>query len=106
MSETNETTRSILKHLYEQGIFAWRTNVTGIPLPGGGFRPAAKKGLPDLMAILPGGKFLGIEVKTGRDKLRPEQIGFIANTQRMGAEVIVVKDFKEFLDKYESYCLK
>lgn len=101
MSQTNETTRLILNHLYNLKIFAWRQNTAGIPLPQGGFRPAGKTGLPDIMAILPpDGKFLGIEVKTGRDRLRPEQEGFIRNAGLMGAEVLVVKDHPDFLRQF------
>lgn len=99
-SATNQTTRNILNYLFSKGIFAWREDTTGLFDPRiGRFRPAAKTGKPDIMAILPGGKFLGIEVKTGVDKLRPEQVGFIANTEKMGAKVLVVKDFDDFLDK-------
>jgi hypothetical protein len=98
---TNETTREILKHLYSLGVFAWRQNTLPIPLPGGGFRPAAKTGLPDVIAILPPrGRFCAIEVKTGRDRLRPEQEGFLANVEHMGGLTMVVKDFEDFVDKF------
>ena len=103
MTKTNETTRFILNELYKRKIFAWRQNIAGIPLPQGGFRPAGKSGLPDIIAILPpDGHFLGIEVKTGKDRLRLEQVGFILNAERMGAKVLIVKDFEDFktqLDK-------
>ena len=61
MSQTNETTRLILNDLFKRGIFAWRQNVAGIPLPGGGFRPSGKKGVSDILAVMPpGGRLLAL----------------------------------------------
>lgn len=102
MSATNETTNRILSFLFSQGIFAWRNNTTGIPLPGGGFRPAAKTGVPDVLCISPRtGPFLaGVEIKTGKDRLRPEQEGFISSAKHVGAVVLVVKNFDDFLAQY------
>lgn len=55
--------------------------------------------------LLPGhGGVLGvplcIEVKTGTDSLRPEQVGFLTNAARMGAITMVVKDFQDFLNQW------
>lgn len=95
---TNQTTNAILKLFYDSGVYSYRQNSTGIPLPGGGFRYAAKTGLPDIVAILsPNGKYCGVEVKTGKDRLRPEQIGTLANIKRVGGIGIVVKDFQDFI---------
>lgn len=77
-----------------------------IPVAGGGFRPGSKSGIPDIMGILPdkwgfhGGTTLGIEIKTGRDKLRPEQIGFHFTARKLGAVIMVVKDFNDFLSQW------
>lgn len=109
-SKTNDTTRQILKFLFDQGVFAYRNSV------GGGaasytkqngeitnrFIQFGKSGSPDIIAITPpDGRFLGIEVKTGRDRLRPAQEGFITNARRMGAEVLIVKDFNHFLEQWK-----
>ena len=100
---TNETTSKILKFLFEHQIFAWRNNITGIPLSGGGFRPAAKTGVSDIIALLPPqARFCAIEVKTGRDRLRPEQEGFLKNVERMGGITLVVKDFEDFFEQWTS----
>ena len=96
MSQTNETTKKILNFLFERQVFAWRNSV-GAFRTEHGYYQMGKAGSPDIMAILPPlGKFLGIEIKTGKDSLRDEQIGFIKNTERMGAQVLVVKDFEDF----------
>lgn len=67
-----------------------------------GFRPGGLPGQPDICAIFPPvGKYVGIEVKCGSDRLRGEQIGFHANARRMGAVVLVVRDFEDFQEQIE-----
>ena len=106
MSQTNDTTRSILNFLFLSRVFAWRANVLPIPVLGGGFRPGGKAGTPDILGILPNtGRFLGVEVKTGRDRLRPEQIGFHKNARDAGALILVVKDFEDFLTQWKQHAL-
>ena len=103
MTKTNETTRDILKSLFACGVFAWRHNVLPIPLPGGGYRSGSKSGIPDIIGILPvSGKFLGIEIKTGKDRLRPEQIGFHTTARKLGAVIMVVKDFNDFQEQWNN----
>lgn len=99
---TNDLTQRILKHLYSVGIYCWRQNSLPIPVVRGGvfsgFRPASKTGVPDILAILPPfGRLLCIEIKTGRDRLRPEQIGFHKSAALMGAVVLVVKDWDDYV---------
>lgn len=96
MSVTNDLTRFILDDLFSRGIWAWREDTVGIPLQGGGFRPAGKKGKPDVMGYCPSGRGLCIEVKTGKDRLRPEQVGFQANCQRFNVFFLVVHDKDDY----------
>lgn len=105
---TNETTSQILKFLtLDIGAFVWRQNVLPVPLPGGGFRPGSKLGVPDIIGILPkignmaGGTFIGVEVKTGKDKVRPEQEGFHFTAKKLGAIILIVKDFKDFETQWQ-----
>lgn len=108
-SPTNRTTTAILSFLFESGVYAYRQNSTGIPdVRKGIFRPAAKVGLPDIVGILPDtgdyygckGTYLGVEVKTGKDTLRPEQLGTHENIKRMGGIVLVVKDYEDFINQW------
>lgn len=102
MSKTNQTTNLILKDLFNRGIFAWRNSV-GALRTDHGYYQMGKTGSSDIIAILPShGQFLGIEIKTGRDCLRPAQLGFKANIEKMGAVYIVVKDFNDYLDRIRS----
>ena len=102
-SPANVLTGEILRFLFENGIFAFRCNSTGIwDARKGIFRPAAKKGLPDILSILPPhGRLIGWEVKIGKDALRPEQKGFIKSAQLMGADVLVVRSLRDFLTQFE-----
>src|SRR3990167_6602807 len=100
MSTTNETTKQILNYLFEQGVFAWRQNTVGIPTQRG-WRPAAKTVVADILAVLPGGKFMACEVKTNKDRLRPEQIGFLKNVESAGGVALIIKDFEDFRRQYD-----
>jgi len=101
MSATNETTKQILNYLFEQRIYAWRQNTAGIPLPSGGFRPAAKTGVGDIIIVFKG-RHIEVEIKSGKDRLRPEQIGHGINLKRAGGLQLVVKDFPDFLFQFEN----
>lgn len=114
VNQTNVATRRIIEFLtFEYGAFVWRNNVLPIPLVGGGFRPGSKKGVPDILGILPcNGRFIGVEVKRGRDRLRPEQKGFHIQATNLGALMIVAKGktadeiFDDFLKKFNKLIRK
>ena len=96
MTKTNETTKLILADLYKRQIFAYRNSVGAISTPHG-FYQMGKTGSSDVIAILPPrGRFLGIEIKTGKDRLRPAQIGFIRNVELMGGLTMTVKSFEDY----------
>lgn len=104
-TKTNETTNNILQFLTSSKIFGWRQNVAPIPVVRGGsvtgFRSGGKSGISDIVAVLPPqGRGLFIEIKTGKDKLRSEQIGFQRNVELMGAVYLVVKDFDDFKKQF------
>lgn len=77
----------------------------GIPIHGEGghvgFRPSTLTGFPDILAVLPPtGRACGVEVKTGKDRLRPEQEGIHSQLRRCGALVMVVKDYEDFIAQW------
>lgn len=58
--------------------------------------------MPDILAWLPPlARGLAIEIKTGRDKLRPEQISFLENFKKMGGLVIIATSFDDFKEQYD-----
>ncbi len=104
-SATNLTKSKICHRLYELGCFAWIQNTSGTPDPAKGIiRPSRKVGVGDILAVLPaappqiitGGHFLSVEIKTGHDRARPEQIGFAKSVEYVGGHAIFVKDFEDF----------
>lgn len=102
VSPTNETTKAILKYFFEHHIFAYRSNSVGVyDVRARRFRTAAKVGVSDITAVIPPlGRSCYVEIKTGRDKLRPEQEGFIKNAVSCGALCFVVKDYPDFLNQW------
>lgn len=104
---TNELTAFILDFFFKKSIFAVRHGVAAGKasyinadgdLKSRYFR-AGISGGHDIFVWLPNYRFLGVEIKTGNDRLRPEQIGFHTNIQRMGHLSIVVRDKEDFLLK-------
>lgn len=114
VNHTNDATRRILHFLiFDVGALAYRHNVLPIPVPGGGARPGGKSGVPDIVSILPPvGQFLGIELKKGRDKLRPTQEGFHTTARKLGAIIIVASGndsdeiFNSFLNQWNQLNLQ
>ena len=96
MSAANDLTRQIIKYIFDQGGFAWRQNTTGIIDPIRGYRPAAKKGVADILCCFKG-KSVAIEVKIGKDRLSDEQIGFLKSIEATGGISMVVGTFDDFL---------
>lgn len=108
MSKANVLTNHIIAHLYKKGVFAWRASSTGIyDRNKGHFRTAPKKGVSDILAVLPPtGKLVAIEVKIGKDRMSPEQTGFHKNVIRMGGEVFIAKDFELFKEWFDDLLSK
>lgn len=90
----------VLVALSARGCFVWN-NPTGLACPVGTTRPVryGLPGAPDIIGILPGGKTLAVEVKTGRGRVTEDQQRWHDKARGMGALVIVVRDLAE-LDAY------
>lgn len=93
----NELTRQIVQYLRDQGAFATRLQSTGA------FRADLQKfvpntqisGLCDVLACFEG-RFIGVEIKVGRDSLSEVQKRTIAQLQSAGAVIYVAHDFESF----------
>jgi len=98
---TNQLTGAIIDHVLRQPLsYAWRNNSTGIfDARRGIYRPAGKSGTPDIIAVSRG-IFIGIEVKTGTDRLRELQKSFIASIEHAQGHSLVVHDFDDFKQKW------
>jgi hypothetical protein len=71
--------RAILEYLWATGIMAFKFNNVGIKKPDGSYIPSGCKGVSDILGILPGGRFLAIEVKRPGGKATQLQQQFIDN---------------------------
>ena len=98
--------RAILDYLAYRKIFAWANKTQGT------FDPVRKvfragttaKGIPDILGILPGGRFLGIEVKRKGNYASPDQKDFIARAEALNAACFVaysVEDVQKRLDSFQ-----
>jgi 2-phospho-L-lactate guanylyltransferase (CobY/MobA/RfbA family) len=89
---------SVLKHL---GIVCWRNNSQGtFDAKTGAFRQMtghARKGVSDIIGVLPGGRALFIEVKAARGKTSPDQDSFLADTANAGALSFVAKSLEDVI---------
>lgn len=92
----------ILKFLRANGVFCWRAQPhtynarLGIHVAN----PYAMPGQPDIIAILSGGQFCGIEVKTKTGRQSADQVLFQKRVERLGARYIVARS----IDDVKSIC--
>lgn len=88
---------AILKKLKKSGIFCWRNNNAPtydqkLNSGYGGYRSNnVMPGVPDILGILPGGKFFAVEVKTKAGRQSAPQILFQKRTERLGGIYIVAR---------------
>lgn len=69
-----------LEHLALRGIFSWRNNTGAVEVEGRYIRYGLP-GSPDILGILPDGKFLGVECKTPEGRQRRLQKRFQGATE-------------------------
>ena len=79
-----------------QNAVLWPNN-TGAAIHHSGHRVryGLTIGSADLIGLTAEGRFLALEVKVGRDRVRPEQALFLALVQRMGGFATVVHSVHE-----------
>lgn len=97
--DTNGITKLILDYLrYVYGSSSVRRiSSEGKYRPGVGFIPSSNKGLSDIEGICKG-KFLSLEVKVGKDSIRPSQLKRKAEIEKDGGIYYLCKwqDFEQF----------
>ena len=97
--DTNGITRLILDYLrYVYGSTSVRRiSSEGKYRPGVGFIPSSNKGLSDIEGICKG-KFLSLEVKVGKDSIRPSQLKRKTEIEADGGIYYLCKwvDFEQF----------
>ncbi len=95
MSE-RQIQRRILLDLSDRGLFVWR-NETGAARSMDGKRVIrfGLPGSPDILGLAPGGRALGVEVKTATGKQRPDQAAFQKAFEAAGGLYILARSPEE-----------
>jgi len=107
VSASNDLTRQIINFLFERRVFAWRAQSTGLFVQNTqSYRTSPKKGVADILAVMPPtGRLLAVEVKIGKDKISPEQAGFLINVESCGGLTFVAHDLSSFIAWYKGLAL-
>jgi hypothetical protein len=95
---TNELTKYAIEELSNAGWTVWRQNsgrVRNVWL--------APKGTPDIIGFTKDGRFVGIEVKTGRDKIREDQRLWAKHARACGVFVSLIREAKDVAKVVEEY---
>jgi len=95
-SPTNELTDLVIKHIKSMGGVAYRINSTGNynNSLGKWIMSGMKKGLPDIIGILHG-RFIGIEIKIGRDKQSCDQKQRQTEIEQAGRIYLLAKNLEQ-----------
>ena len=107
MSQTNQLTQQIINHLTTIGVLAWRNNTGAAvytdPKRSGRarFLRYGARGSGDILAVMPGGIFLSIEVKTGKDKLRDAQREWIRQVERVNGETLIARSLDDVIEFFQ-----
>lgn len=101
---TNGLTECVMAWLELNDHAPARINTTGIydEKMGRYRKSGATVGVPDILASVEG-RFVGLEIKFGADKLRPDQIAFAAKIRKSGGVFVEVRTFDGFMAWYNNY---
>ena len=92
---------TIIIFLNAAGNFAWK-NQTGVVRKSGCWIQYGYPGSPDILCVMKGGQFLGVEVKIGKDKQRDKQKLFEDIVKKIGGHYLLVKTFDQFNELYQA----
>ena len=97
---SNSLTQCIVAWLELHGHFAGRVNTTGIynQKLKKYIHSGSRRGMADITSVVDG-KHVSIEIKHGRDKMRPEQLKVKAGIEAAGGIFIVASSFDNFLEQ-------
>ena len=90
---------SVCRNWLEMNHIPTLLNHTGAVKRGNRLQRYGRKGSSDIIGILPGGKFLAIECKTGSGRLTRDQRAFLDDVNAMGAVGVVVRSLEELVDQ-------
>lgn len=59
--------------------------------------PPAENGIADMLAVRKA-KFIAVEVKAGRDRLREDQEAWLAKAREQGVMILVIRSLEELVE--------
>jgi hypothetical protein len=95
MTTTTDTTNAIITFLNMQGHLVWRNSAAHV-YGAGNFHKVRHNGVGDIVGTLSDGTHIEIEVKTGKDRIRPEQQRHGDELKKRKALYFVAKSFDDF----------
>lgn len=115
----NELTKAVIAYITMVGGQAERISVTGrmiderktyVDVLGHArqigkvkyIKSSMKVGTADVSAVI-GGKSVKVEIKVGRDRIRPAQVEYKAAIERAGGIYLIVKTFDDFYNWYQGF---
>ena len=90
--------RQILQYLQLRGIFCWRNSTGAMVREFGGHKHFYRFGCvgsPDIIGMMPDGRFLGVEVKAARGACTSDQWAFLEKIRQNGGIGIVARSIEE-----------
>ncbi len=104
MSETT-LVRACLDVMHCRRIMAWRSNSGSVTATYKGkkryVRFSSMAGLSDICAILPGGVFLAVECKIGKNKPTDEQRNFLDAVKAKGGVALVIYSADQLMQELD-----
>jgi len=101
MGESQIQTK-IIKQLQSKGVYCWRQNNAAtydakMNSGQGGYRASSqsKKGIADILGVLPGGIHLEIEVKSKIGKQSPDQFIHQKKIEALGGVYVLARSVKD-----------
>lgn len=89
--------RCILAELQRRGIFVWRANSGQARTATGGFMRFNVEGCADLIGVLPGGRFLAVEIKSPKGRQSEAQRMFQERVTRSGGLYVLARSVEDVL---------
>ena len=95
---------AILALLRAYRIKCWKNNTAGIFVKARNtYIPSHAPGVSDILGVLPGGRFLAVEVKASKGKVSPHQQQFIDSINQEGGLAFVAHSVEEVQQKLHDY---
>lgn len=105
LTEAEQITSDILTYLDAHGFTAWAQPNRGEYDPKTNKwrpHPNSRRGIPDILGFRRADAlFLGVEVKAGTDRPRPEQTQFLTDLKAAGGLAFIAYDYAGFVQSFE-----